>query len=562
MRISSKQVVLLLLLSALSGCQRRVAESEWELRDLPDVVDPDGDCQCVVRKGAAEISVPGTMHDLGVELGRMNAPRALCEVEGDFSVRVKTDCQLSPRTRAIPDRKPYQGAALILMKDDANYVRLDRAAVFPGTQDTVARYANFELRSNFDLDGHTPTEPSALNGFAIGEARMRYLRLDRAGDKVAAYVSDDGVKWLYLGRKIAKFPAKVKVGVAVVNSAKEPVTVRFSEFGTAARTAEAAKRVTITPLDKGRQDKLLAARLHGGMAFTFSQCARMFLVSSRIELPCGVALMTSSGTIAQTKLQPVFPACYQPTLREYLDAIAVQTSSQWTYDPTGKFFENEIENGPAEDLAIFEFTESRRARPFQVVLPQGWKAIDQGNRVTYVSSSFALGIDIHELGSYSTDDGTQENEPPQEGRGRGFLGVGEAGQARCGPEGPQAGKSRSLRRFVFRDHGAAAQRRRDSLAPMGLLGRKQVLSRTQHDTPAVRGTDFSRGSGDAEVVPERKTAMNLRGRKRGKSKRAFFHNWTYPIFPRFLPPTAATQWSAAGILGIGSSVRPAGTRLR
>ncbi len=233
------------------------------------------------------------------------------------------------------------------------------------------------------------------------------MRLDRLGDKVAAYVSSDGVKWLYLDRKIAKFPAKVQVGVAVVNTAKEPVTVRFSEFGTAVRSAEASKRAAVKPLTKEQQDKLLAARSHGGMAHAFSRCAKLFLISSRMELPYGVAVMTSSQTIAKAELQPVFPRFYRPTLREYLDAIALQASSEWKYDPTSKFFRSEVDNGPAEDLAIFEFTESKRAKPFQVVLPKGWKAIDKGNGVTYVPPIFPLGIDIHELGSYSSDDGTE-----------------------------------------------------------------------------------------------------------------------------------------------------------
>ncbi len=258
MRISSKELVFVLL-AALSACPGRVAAWEWVLRDLPDVVDPDGDCKCAVRKGAAEISVPGTVHDLGAELGRMNAPRALCEVEGDFSVRVKTDCQLSPRTRTIAERKPYHGASLLLMKDDANYVRLDRAAFFEEADNTVHRYANFELRSDFNLDGDTPTEPSALNSFGIDEAHTRYLRLDRVGDKVAAYVSGDGMKWLYLGRKIAKFPAKVKVGVAVVNTAKEPLAARFSEFGTAPRAAEVPGR-------RGQAPRQAAARQAAGDA--------------------------------------------------------------------------------------------------------------------------------------------------------------------------------------------------------------------------------------------------------------------------------------------------------
>ncbi len=74
MQISSKKV-LFALLAALSACWGCAEATEWESRDLK-VVDPDGDCRCVVRKGEAEISVPGTAHDLSAETGHVNAPRA------------------------------------------------------------------------------------------------------------------------------------------------------------------------------------------------------------------------------------------------------------------------------------------------------------------------------------------------------------------------------------------------------------------------------------------------------------------------------------------------------
>jgi hypothetical protein len=409
MRNSSKKIVLVLL-AALLACLNRAEAAEWELRELPEVLDPSCDCECAVRKGAAEISVPGTVHDLSAELGQMNAPRALCELEGDFSVRVKTDCELSPRTRTIEERKPYHGASLVLMQNDAYYMRLDRAACFDEADNTVHKYANFELRSSFDLDGSTPSEPSILNSFGIDEDHTRYLRLDRVGDKVAGYVSSDGAKWLYLGRKIAKFPAKVKVGVAVVNTAKEPLTVRFSEFGTAPRAAEASRHAAVKPLTNEQQEKLLATRLHGGIGCTFRRGAQLFLISSRIELPFGVALVTSSPTIATTELHPVFPTFYRPTLREYLDAIALQTDSEWKYDPTGKFFKSEVENGPAEDLAMFEFIGTERVSSFQVAVPEGCKTFDKGSCVMYLLPGNQVGLAIGGQGTYSSDDGTKQND--------------------------------------------------------------------------------------------------------------------------------------------------------
>lgn len=163
----------------------------------------------------------------------------------------------------------------------------------------------------------------------------------------------------------------------------------------------------LKPLSDEQQKRLLDERLDGGMGNSFSQFSNMFLVMSRIKLPCGIGLMTPSREIAKTELQPIFPDFYRPTLREFLDVIALQTSSQWKYDPTSKYFKSDVESGPVEGLAMFEFTKIDREKPFQVTLPRGWKAVDKGNWMMYIPPVCPLGMDIHELGTYSSDDKTK-----------------------------------------------------------------------------------------------------------------------------------------------------------
>ncbi len=166
----------------------------------------------------------------------------------------------------------------------------------------------------------------------------------------------------------------------------------------------------LKPLTDEQQNRLLDKRLDGGMGNSFSQFANMFLVMSRIKLACGVGLMTPSREIAKTELQPVFPEFYRPTLREFLDVIALQTSSQWKYDPTSKYFRSDGESGPVEGLAMFEFTKVEREKPFQVTVAKGWKAVDRGNWMMYVPPVCPLGMDIHELGTYSSDDKNKERD--------------------------------------------------------------------------------------------------------------------------------------------------------
>ena len=143
------------------------------------------------------------------------------------------------------------------------------------------------------------------------------------------------------------------------------------------------------------------------MGNSFRQFANVFLVSSRIHLETGVGLMTEYDEIANAPLQSPFPSSYQPTLRELLDAIALQTFSQWKYDASSKYFSSEVPHkAPVEGLAIFEFTKAKREKPFEVTLAEGWKAIDKGNWVMHVPPDFPVGMDIYEMGTYSSPETT------------------------------------------------------------------------------------------------------------------------------------------------------------
>jgi len=168
---------------------------------------------------------------------------------------------------------------------------------------------------------------------------------------------------------------------------------------------------SIKPLSAEEQEQLLGTRLDGGMGHSFAQFANMFLVSSHIQLGIGVGLMSPSKEIAEIPLQSPFPASYEPTLREFLDAIALQTFSQWEYDPSSKYFKSDIDHEePFEGIAIFEFKKTDREKPFEITLADGWKTIDKGNWVMHVPPSFPVGMDIYEMGTYSSDEPGKEKE--------------------------------------------------------------------------------------------------------------------------------------------------------
>ena len=169
--------------------------------------------------------------------------------------------------------------------------------------------------------------------------------------------------------------------------------------------------VNIKPLTEEQLEKLLAARLDGGLHDKFGQFGNMFLVMSRIKFGVGIGLMSSDREISNTELQPVFPIFYKPTLREFLDAIALQTFSKWKYDPTNKFVKSSVKDAkPVDDLAIFEFTKVGREKPYTVKLMDGWKSDDKGHWLMLIPPSFPVGMDIYQMGTYSADNPADEAE--------------------------------------------------------------------------------------------------------------------------------------------------------
>jgi regulation of enolase protein 1 (concanavalin A-like superfamily) len=185
-----------------------------------DAIDPDRDCKFRQQGGALTIEVPPTPHDLSIDLGRINAPRVMQEVEGDFVARVKVCGTIRPMPPGtIPSRVPFQAGGLLLWRDDRNYLRLERAATNRGG--AVHSYASVDTRINA-VHGPNPTVPLA--------DRDTYLRLERRGNQLTGSVSRDGRNWTGMPSVSLALPARVRVGVTAINAAAQPLTVRFEEF--------------------------------------------------------------------------------------------------------------------------------------------------------------------------------------------------------------------------------------------------------------------------------------------------------------------------------------------
>jgi hypothetical protein len=211
----SRAMMLLPVVACLLALAAHAAEkSGAKLKGWGELIDPDGDCKVALDGGKLTVQVPGTAHDLSAELQRRNAPRVLGEVRGDFIAEVRVGGEFKPSdTSTVDSRRPYNGAGLLLFKDDDNYISLHRGAVTLNTG--VRQYLNFELRKDGGL---------VVSRYEVElEDKDAYLRLERRGDKVYALTSPDGLHWKAYDDPIeVEFPAALRLGVVVVNSSDRP----------------------------------------------------------------------------------------------------------------------------------------------------------------------------------------------------------------------------------------------------------------------------------------------------------------------------------------------------
>jgi regulation of enolase protein 1 (concanavalin A-like superfamily) len=204
-----------------------IASTDTDIPSMPeaasnlwgDTIDPDGDCTIAAQGDVLTIQIPPTPHDLSAEIGRINAPRVLREIEGDFRIQVKVSGALQPIDAAVPGRVAFQSGGLLMWSDSDHYVRLERSAM--NRNGSVQTQASFEMRAKPQVSFSPP---------AVLRSNDVYLRLERRGDRFLGATSQDGMQWVHLQPLQASFPAKVRVGVAAVNASRQSLALQFEQL--------------------------------------------------------------------------------------------------------------------------------------------------------------------------------------------------------------------------------------------------------------------------------------------------------------------------------------------
>jgi regulation of enolase protein 1 (concanavalin A-like superfamily) len=199
--------------AGLSGSLPAQELKSWGLK-----VDPNRDCQFALDGDRLTINIPAIKHNLCVEVGEMNAPRVLREIEGDFIAQIKVSGNVGHQGSSTSRQfLGYHGAGLLLWQDERNYIRLERAAI--AREGGGVHYGNFELRKDGQLASSQPVK--------LPEHDIT-LRVERRDGQVLGAVSTDGIHWHYFDPIAIRLPRRVRLGVAAINTSTERFKATFT----------------------------------------------------------------------------------------------------------------------------------------------------------------------------------------------------------------------------------------------------------------------------------------------------------------------------------------------
>jgi regulation of enolase protein 1 (concanavalin A-like superfamily) len=213
----------LLLLVAVGILASASAPEVQTIQGWGIAADPDGDCRFLdstPKDGKLAIAIPGTYHDFFPVKGKVNGPRVLQNVEGDFVVEVRVAAGITPdKGTELPGKDlSFRAGTLLLWQDSGNFIRLDRAGMIKQGKAVAFVYYHVFQKGQRTLE----TGP-------VCKEEATLLRIERKGNKILASWKQ-GRTSKKLPEQTLELPAKVQVGVGAINSSTQPLRVEFDEF--------------------------------------------------------------------------------------------------------------------------------------------------------------------------------------------------------------------------------------------------------------------------------------------------------------------------------------------
>jgi regulation of enolase protein 1 (concanavalin A-like superfamily) len=179
------------------------APKGWEMID-PEKANPSG---FETKDGVLKLRIPSGKDLYGEN---MTAPRFLKSVKGDFEV--ETRVKFSPS-------QDYQGAGILIFRNDNNYLRLERAYGGIGGGESGIR---FDKREDEIYESVAATDKFRT------PAREVELKFRRVGKEFTAFWREAGkTEWVEVGKVTNSYPETVQLGLIGASTADE-ITAEFS----------------------------------------------------------------------------------------------------------------------------------------------------------------------------------------------------------------------------------------------------------------------------------------------------------------------------------------------
>jgi serine/threonine protein kinase/regulation of enolase protein 1 (concanavalin A-like superfamily) len=207
-------------------------ESPPPVRNWGKFTDPDGDCKLTSNDNNVAIDVPGKYHDLQAG-GAVNSPRVFQEVTGDFVAQVKIANVIHSEVGSmLPGLAggAFRSGGLLIWKDDQSFIRFERVS-----RDVDGKVVSLCWLEPY-LNGDNAVDPATKEELWANQEvpdKITNLRVERKQDVFhLSYSQDDGKTWVPFGKASfkLKLPAKLKVGLSVVNNTTQPLRVEFEDF--------------------------------------------------------------------------------------------------------------------------------------------------------------------------------------------------------------------------------------------------------------------------------------------------------------------------------------------
>lgn len=218
-------IVCVLGLNASGAPPDSPTQTSGSIAGWGEVINPDGDCKVTNADGKLTIEVPGSDHVIRVDRHKMNAPRIMQEVTGEFDLEAKVSVDFAAGAKSVvAGRRAYQDAGLLVWQDDKNNLKLSRAHF-----DAKGKPLDF-FSLEFYHDGQRGMVPFPESATPLLQAKAVYLRLQIRSAGTTAGVSSDGNKWITMSLPGGDLPEKMHAGVLAENNTSSPFNAAFEGF--------------------------------------------------------------------------------------------------------------------------------------------------------------------------------------------------------------------------------------------------------------------------------------------------------------------------------------------